>query len=346
MANEFAFGFKELLKYNRRTMSKTARTKTRNNPKKTKWLYPYSSEVKYRNMIRNQLGLQLKSIVDYKLDFNLSRWIKEKQRFDNTDDYVDELNQLVIEQQKKMRKLFGISDELPAKSEMWNYVAESADATFEFNTKQWYKTTAGMLGFQFITDTPWWSTERNSWVSENYGLVKALGESYINRVNVIINQGIQDGKTQTEIKKEVQDIYRKIFGPRLDRRMSRAELLVRDQIGRLNGILTKRRFQSAGLNYYIWNTANDERVRGKPRGKYPKAIPSHWEMQGKICRWDDDTVYAEEGSLNAKGELFWKKRTYKMPKAIPGQEILCRCNALIYWNEILKETDEEIENNG
>jgi len=343
MANEFAFGFKKLLKYNRRTMTKTARAKTRNNPKKIKWLYPYSSEVQYQRMIQEKLGKELKQIVDRTIDFNLSRWIEEKKRLD---DYVDDLNQLVIKQQEKMRELFGESTELPEKSAMWNYVAESANSTFEFNTKQWYKITRGMLGFDFITDVPWWSQERNAWVSQNYNLVKELGESYINRVNVIANQGLQEGKTEAEIKKEVQDIYRKIFGPRLDKRMSRAEFLVRNEIGRLNGLLTRKRFLSAGLYFYIWNTANDERVRGRPKGRYPFAIPSHWEMQGKICRWDNDTVYAEENSRDEKGELIWKERTYKMPKIIPGQDWLCRCTALIYWKEILKETDKEIEENG
>jgi hypothetical protein len=34
--------------------------------------------------------------------------------------------------------------------------------------------------------------------------------------------------------------------------------------------------------YSQWMTARDERVRGRPGGLYPRAIPSHWAREGKV----------------------------------------------------------------
>ncbi len=45
---------------------------------------------------------------------------------------------------------------------------------------------------------------------------------------------------------------------------SRAKLLARDQVGKLNGRLTQRRQQDIGVEMYIWSTSRDERMRARP----------------------------------------------------------------------------------
>ncbi|WP_169753510.1 phage minor head protein [Campylobacter mucosalis] len=91
---------------------------------------------------------------------------------------------------------------------------------------------------------------------------------------------------------------------------NRARLIARDQTAKLNADLTKERQQGLGINCYIWRTNQDERVR-----------KTHANMNNILCRYDDDTVFSDDGGRT------WKKRTTQMPKGKPGDEIQCRCRA-------------------
>ncbi len=67
-------------------------------------------------------------------------------------------------------------------------------------------------------------------------------------------------------------------------------------------------------------------------------------MEGKICNWLDDTIYAEQKDIDLKtGKINWKKRITEMPRAIPGEQFRCRCIGEPFWNSIIKSVDEEIE---
>jgi len=100
----------------------------------------------------------------------------------------------------------------------------------------------------------------------------------------------------------------------------------------LNGDLAQGRMEQAGIETYIWSISMDERVRGLPGGKYSNAVPSHYLMEGLICRWDDPTKYR-----NASGE--WVARPAGAPLLHPGQDIMCRCVALPNWGELDELTD-------
>lgn len=344
MAREFELSFKEALKARRRAMTQKTREKTRNNPKKIVWVYPLSAEIKYRKQIRDILGLPLKKRVNQTIQADLQRWIEEKKRTDiRKDTWIDEIRQFIRSLGIQITDIFGAPEDLPENTDLWPVLIILALGIFDFNEKQFKKATKSQLGFEFVTDTAWWDNVRDAWASENYALIKSLSEDYIGKVNEIVFQGVRQGLSYREIIKELRESYEKTYGPREDGKASRLELLVRDQVGKLNGEITKQRMREVGGDYYIWNTAFDERVRGRPGGKYPKALPSHWAMEGKICRWDDNSLYADEGDVNEKGELNWKMREGNMPIAIPGDEILCRCTAIIYWNQILSEIDREIE---
>jgi hypothetical protein len=95
--------------------------------------------------------------------------------------------------------------------------------------------------------------------------------------------------------------------------------------------------ESAGLSMYIWSTSGDERVRGDPGGFFPDAIPSHFAMDGLLCRWDDPTVYSDDGGKT------WRDRPSGAVKLHPGEDYQCRCTALAYWQEIVDEADEQID---
>jgi SPP1 gp7 family putative phage head morphogenesis protein len=376
MANENELLLKQLLTIRRRNMGKANRNRSRKTTEKINWLYPHSIEKRYAKGITTlmrsitlpateEIFDQLDSwIDDYELlqgridsiskEFKLPKKIIQDSIFNNKpittfqyiksgnlsklkrdsirleinkfryDSYPDDFNVFMKELQEEFNKKILENPSTRA------FITTIGLQVSDQNKKQWHKFSKKLLGIEFVTDEPWETETIKSWGDTNLGLIKGLGDDYVKRINTIVSEGVQFGRTSQSIRKEIRKVNKDI-------NKTRANLIARDQVGKLNGQLTKRRQQDAGLDWYIWSTAQDERVRGNPTGKYPKAVPSHFIMNGKVCKWNDNTVYSDDGGKT------WKKRTGKMPIAIPGEEIQCRCTALAFFADILAEVDAGIK---
>lgn len=171
-----------------------------------------------------------------------------------------------------------------------------------------------VLGVDIVTGEPWLRAELLAFAAQNARSIKAIPEEAVTRVSEIVSRGVRQGTSTSRITEEVR---RSIRSSR-----SRAAIIARDQVGSLNGQITRLRQQEIGVTTYEWNTVRDERVRGNPGGKYPGARPRHDVMHGMICRWDDPSVFRRPG------ETRWLSRsTINGPSAHPGEPILCRCFA-------------------
>lgn len=107
----------------------------------------------------------------------------------------------------------------------------------------------------------------------------------------------------------------------------RAKVLARDQTSKMNTSLTAIRQTELGIDWYVWKTAEDERVVGRPGGLYPKISKlhrNHYLMQNLLCQWKDPSVYSDDNGKT------WKKRKPEMPQNHPGEDIMCRCRAAPY----------------
>jgi uncharacterized protein with gpF-like domain len=202
----------------------------------------------------------------------------------------------------------------------------------DFNNAQWQKSAKAELGIEFPMYEEWWEPTKQTWQKENYKYFQDLGRSYIGQVNRKAEQAVISGWSVSQLAGEIRKIDNNI-------KQARANMIARDQIGKLNEMATQARMEQAGLTMYIWSTAQDERVRGKPKlegGIYPNARPSHHLMEGLLCRWSDPTVYSDDGGKT------WKPRPSGAVLLHPGRDIQCRCTALSYWDELVGEVDKEI----
>lgn len=190
----------------------------------------------------------------------------------------------------------------------------------EFNAKELKAFEEIAVGEAFEEEESWVPDALDKWAKEQVSLITKASNDMRDAVARRVRDGVKKGKTGKEIAQNVMSEMPGIS-------FRRARIIARDQASKLNAELSQRRMNEAGLETYVWDTAQDERVRGKPGGKYPFAMPSHWSMQGKICRWDDPTV-----CLSASGE--WEKRPADAPYVHPGVAILCRCVALPNWDEL------------
>jgi len=90
-----------------------------------------------------------------------------------------------------------------------------------------------------------------------------------------------------------------------------AALLARDQTLKMSADVAQLRAENVGATKYVWLTSNDERVRGRPGGKWAKSQSNHWDLQGKTFSYDSPPVTDPvTGVTNA-----------------PGQDYNCRCTA-------------------
>ena len=63
-------------------------------------------------------------------------------------------------------------------------------------------------------------------------------------------------------------------------------------------------------------------------------------MDGLLCRWDDATVYSEDGGKT------WIPRPAGAVLMHPGMDYQCRCCALAWFDELIDEADGVEVGNG
>lgn len=184
--------------------------------------------------------------------------------------------------------------------------------TSEWNDTQWRRTMKGVLGVDIIAAEPWLPEVVNSFTLENSELIVTLQEDAIKDIKTMTQRAFRDGTRVETLRKDIINKW--------ETTRNRAELIARDQVSKLNGQLTRRRQQAVGLDRYVWSTAGDQRVR-----------PSHRAMEGRICDWNDPTIYYDAaGNKHSRSGIGGVMLH-------PGQDYQCRCVGLPYFDDLLEE---------
>lgn len=225
----------------------------------------------------------------------------------------------------RMDALEDIWPEDPTRGPVLGAIVTIAENMEKFNQKEWDAFKKIAVGAAFSEDDAWTQAVVDEWARTQVTLITKASNDMRDAVARRVRKGVAEGQNNEEVKSLImRDL------PGISTR--RAAIIARDQTAKLNADLSKGRMEQAGIETYIWSTSMDERVRGLPGGKYSNAVPSHYIMEGLICRWDDPTKYR-----NASGE--WVARPNGAPLLHPGQDILCRCVALPNWGELDELTD-------
>ena len=206
-------------------------------------------------------------------------------------------------------------EEKKLKSPVYLGLGNIADCAFSFNGTQYDKSTKSALGIDFPSDESWWPDARKMWQDTNYDIIRSDIRKYISDINSATEQAVTNGWSHKALAEKIMSLDAKIT-------KSRANFVARDQIGKLNGTMTQKRMQDIGLTMYEWSSSSDERVRD-----------SHAIMDGLLCRWDDATVYSEDGGKT------WKPRPSGAVLMHPGMDYQCRCTALAWFDELIDEAD-------
>lgn len=124
------------------------------------------------------------------------------------------------------------------------------------------------------------------WARDNVSLIKSIDARYFADIEKAVIEALEQGRTTKQLTAELRQRYGVSQG--------RARLIARDQLGKLNGEITRQRQTDLGVRSYRWSTSGDERVR-----------PLHRDLDGKVFPWD--APHPTEGH--------------------PGQAVQCRCVA-------------------
>jgi hypothetical protein len=316
--------FKLFTKLYRKQHTKAWRLKNQN--PKFKMLYPHAIEEVYAG----EISKVQQRLVDYAIG-RLQTILPKLYRKDDlrSDAETDELEALLKELEAELLLIYGTN--LVSSGALGQMLYRTAEKIFGFEAMQYLKITQVVAGMPLqMSGAAWWNEMRASWEATNYQLIKSLGQEYVQKLNVTLLNGFQSGWTQQEMSEAIQTLSDRITS-------TRANLIARDQTGKLTSFIAEAQDRSMNIMSYAWQTARDEKVRGNPTGRYSRAIPSHWIMDFMICRWDDPTVYSSDGGKT------WQKRNASMPMESVGRPIMCRCVGSPYFVSFLSEIDNEIE---
>jgi SPP1 gp7 family putative phage head morphogenesis protein len=140
-------------------------------------------------------------------------------------------------------------------------------------------------------------------LQDNVGLITSIAPTMLGQVQDVISEGVRGGLRVEDLSKQIQE--------RLGVAESRANLIARDQTGKLNAQLTETRNRELGVTEYVWQ------VSGGPSGD-GRVRDTHLELDGTTHRYDDPPITNDQGDRNN-----------------PGEDFQCRCSALPKLDDVL-----------
>ena len=130
-------------------------------------------------------------------------------------------------------------------------------------------------------------------INENIALIKSIPREQLLRYESVIYQNIANLDRQN-LTQELTKIFKKMeVSDKIAK--NRVKTIARDQTKKATEALSQARAQANGFEYYIWITANDERVSTGKGG--------HEYLNNRIYKYGEDTAIIDSyGNIGTCGE--------------------------------------------
>ena len=158
-----------------------------------------------------------------------------------------------------------------------------------FSRREIARQMRSVVGVDVFSENPELAELVEDWVQKSVSKIKTTSRANFETIENIVADGFRAGQRANTVGDAIVGA--------LGVAQSRAEFWARDQIGTLNGQLTKQRQEALGIGEYIWRTSRDELVR-----------ETHRKLEGTVQSWDDPP-------------------TVGVRQVHPGQDYNCRCTA-------------------
>lgn len=239
-----------------------------------------------RELIRNRLIPRLQTLAA-----NVSALRQDAGEFDDGDLH-DTLEQL--------------ADQL---AEKWTarrfaqVVQPFAQDTARYSREQLIGVMRDQIGIDVLASEPWLQAEVSRWTSQNVALIKTVPQTFFADIERRLVDGLHSGERWENLADMLEE--------RMGVAESRANLIARDQVGKLFGQLNEKRQTELGVTGYVWRTVHDNRVR-----------ELHEDRDGQHFDWNDPPEETPDDGH-------------------PGTPIQCRCYAEPDLTEIFGEALSE-----
>lgn len=241
-------------------MSKKFKLKKKVSSLETPLMLEVSYQKKIRKIITRVSDIIRTNIVEYlptiMAEVNATRPINDEFRYD------DNIGQKVAELFTATRAQI---DQDISLRELENMVQAEAS-----QINSWQKSRITMvikqgLGVELFYAEPWLPEALQMFTLNNVNLIKSSNEKFLNDVEETVFRGMQNGTRHEQIAKQILGQNRDELGKvtRFRSAKTRANLIGRDQVNKLNGTLNHLRQQSAGFKNYFWRDVGDGRVRAR-----------------------------------------------------------------------------------
>lgn len=183
----------------------------------------------------------------------------------------------------------------------WGDVDVAIEVTGERTSRHSEDETLNALRRIRLRGEPGWARQIAAFRRANVAKIRSLAGEQLDEMREILSDAELGAWRVEDLRKTIKE--------RFGVTRSKADLLARDQVLKLNAAITQTRQRQAGVTSYVWSSSTDERVREE-----------HRELDGTVQRWDDPPVTNPAGDRNH-----------------PGEDYQCRCVAI----PILPELPDE-----
>lgn len=188
-------------------------------------------------------------------------------------------------------RLARIVDKILGKRSLLAPIDAIAIRTSKWSRVQFARQVKASLGIDLPAGDPDMAALFADFRARNVALIRSLAADKVARAHKVL--------TEAGSSTRVEDLA-KMLRAETGATASRAALIARDQVLKLNGEVTQARHVAAGVTEYVWRTSRDERVRA-----------AHRELDGTRQRYGEPPVV--------------DPRTGR--REPPGRDFQCRCTA-------------------
>lgn len=174
------------------------------------------------------------------------------------------------------------------------HVAELAQ---QHSRDEWLRQLRASLGVDITVSDPDLRHTMTAFRRTNTDLITTLADEHVDRVRRVLS----DAGSGTRVE-DIAGAIQEATGAT----ESRAALIARDQVLKLNANIAGERHAAAGITEYIWRTSRDERVREE-----------HKALDGTRHRYDDPPVVDKRRGERANPGTYYQCRCVAEP-IIPG----------------------------
>jgi SPP1 gp7 family putative phage head morphogenesis protein len=174
----------------------------------------------------------------------------------------------------------------------------------KFHAKKFISEFRQVTGVDPITNVPGVKDALEMFARDNIELIKKVPSTYFDDVESIVMRGFRSGDSTRSITARIKEATKTSE--------SRAKLIARDQVGKLNAQLEEIRAANNGIKRYVWHTNKDGRER-----------PDHLALDGSIQEWNSPPVTVSTGKRAGETNH-------------PGEDIQCRCWAENLYTDLVE----------